>query len=227
MASMAHRARNWWLAGCMAVLSAGTPPAGAAVTGEPVAEALFDLPALPLDEALARYDALTHLSVFFASALVEGRRSAALRGRHAPAEALHRLLEGSGLQARAVAPDAFVLQPAAATVPRAAPAAEANAGRANPDNARVQAALLRALCAREDLALGSYRLALRVHIDGAGRVAQARLLDTTGDARRDAAVVAAVARADLAPPPADPHQPFVVLLRAQPADAPPVCTAQP
>ena len=54
---MAHRARNWWLAGCMAVLSAGTPPAGAAVTGEPVAEALFDLPALPLDEALARYDA--------------------------------------------------------------------------------------------------------------------------------------------------------------------------
>lgn len=220
---MAHRARNWWLAGCMAVLGAGTPPAGA---GEPVAEAAFDLPALPLDEALARYDALTHLSVFFASALVEGRRSAALRGRLAPAEALHRLLEGSGLQARAVAPDAFVLMRAAETTAPTAPAPEANAGREASDNARVQAALLQALCAR-DLTLGRYRLALRVRIDGAGRVAQARLLDTTGDARRDAAIVATVARATLAPPPADPRQPFVVLLRAQPADAPPVCAAQP
>lgn len=221
---MAHRARNWWLAGCMAVLSAGTPPA--AVAREPVAEALFDLPALPLDEALARYDALTHLSVFFASALVEGRRSAALRGRLAPAEALQRLLEGSGLQARAVAPDAFVLLPATEPAAPAAPVVEAEADRPNADHARVQAALLQALCARDDLALGRYRLALRVRIDGAGRVAQARLLDTTGDARRDAAVVAAVARAELAPPPADPRRPFVVLLRAQPADAPPVC-AQP
>lgn len=224
---MALCARNWLLAGCMAVLGAGAPPAGAATAGEPVAEAAFDLPALPLGEALALYDALTHLSVFFASALVEGRRSAALRGRLAPAEALHRLLEGSGLQARAVAPDAFVLMPAAQAAPRAAPATEANAGREASDNARVQAALLQALCARNDLALGSYRLALRVRIDGAGRVAQARLLDTTGDARRDAAIVAAVARAELAQPPADPRQPFVVLLRAQAADAPPVCAAQP
>lgn len=220
---MAHRARNWWLAGCMALLSAGTPPAGAAMAGEPVAEAVFDLPALPLDEALARYDALTHLSVFFASALVEGRRSAALRGRFGPAEALHRLLDGSGLQARAVAPDAFVLLRAAETTAPTAPVAEANAGRDASDNARVQAALLQALCARDDLTLGRYRLALRVRIDGAGRVAQARLLDTTGDARRDAAVVAAVVRAELAQPPADPRRPFVVLLRAQAADAPPVC----
>lgn len=227
---MALSARNWMLAGCMAVLSTGAQLAGAAIGDVPeaMAERMFDWPSLPLKDALARYDASTGVSVFFPSALVEGRRAAAVRGRFAPEEALRRLLEGSGLKARAVAPDSFVLLPVEpadipepepqATMPSAAESARAYGGW-------VQLRLLQALCARDDLVLGSYRLALRVRIDGKGRVAQARLLDTTGDRRRDAAIVESVERVEIGWPPADPSRPFVVLMRPQPVDAPPVCAA--
>jgi hypothetical protein len=83
--------------------------------------------------------------------------------------------------------------------------------------------VLQALCAREGLALGTYRLALRMHVDANGRASQVRLLDTTGNRARDAAIVAAAARIDIGQAPVDPSEPFVLLLRARAADAAPVC----
>ncbi len=46
-------------------------------------------------------------------ALTEGRRSAALRGRYAPVEALHRLLLGSGLELQQRSDGSYTLVPAA------------------------------------------------------------------------------------------------------------------
>jgi len=230
MASLFLSARNVLMALCV-ILSSAAPSVRPA-HAEGLAPRAFDLPAGPLKDALARYDALTHLSVFFPSALVEGRSAAAVQGRLSPDEALHRLLEGSGLAARAVAPDAFVLLPAepAAVIAPVAASPSTSGAAAEPERAYdglIQSRLLQALCGREGLALGSYRLALRLRIDAAGRVAQARLLDTTGDRARDAAIVDAARRVDIGQPPADPGRPFVLLMRAQPDGAAPVCAAQP
>lgn len=227
---MALSARNWMLAGCMAVLSTGAHAAGAAAAIDEApgatAQPLFDLPSLPLKEALARYDASTSLSVFFPSALVEGRQAAEVRGRFSPQEALHRLLEGTGLQARTVALDSFVLLPRPPSdigepLPQAAMPAQADPARTYGE--WLQLRLLQALCTHDGLALGSYRLALRIRLDARGKVTQARLLDTTGDRRRDAAIVASVERVDVGWAPPDPSRPFVVLMRPQPVDAAPVC----
>ncbi len=66
-------------------------------TPDGMAEIGFDLPAQPLKQALAQYDRLTSLSVFFPSEL----RRAALRRRCmaaiVPEDALRRLVEGTGL----------------------------------------------------------------------------------------------------------------------------------
>jgi len=212
----------------MAVLglcAPGLPAWAETVAG---AQPLFDLPGGPLKEALARYDALTLLSVFFPSSLVEGRSAAPVQGRMAPEEALHRLLEGSGLAAQMVGPQAFVLQPAGpedAAVRVPAPSTTVSANRVY--EGLLQSRLLRTLCERGDLALGSYRLALRVQLDAAGRAAQVRLLDTTGDRARDAAIVGALQRVDVGQAPADPARPFVLLLRPRAADAAPVCPGGP
>lgn len=210
----------------------GICPLGRMAWADAAGAPSFELQGGPLKEALARFDALTLRSVFFPSALVEGRSASAVQGRMAPDEALDRLLKGSGLIARAVGPDAFVLLPSEpenanvavppSVVPAAAPALASRAF-----DGLLQARLLRSLCDRGDLALGSYRLALRVQIDAGGRAAQVRLLDTTGNRARDAAIVDAALRVDLGQPPADPGRPFVLLLRPQPPDAGPVCAAPP
>lgn len=224
MVSMALLARCCVLMGCVVLnalpVRAGEPSSGAGAV-QP-----FDLPGQPLKAALALYDTQTHLSVFFPSALVEGRSASAVQGQFAPIDALHRLLDGSGLVARAVAPDAFVLMPG--------PSLEEGGGVAAPDasaaitlglayRGRLQARVLQALCAREGLALGTYRLALRMHVDANGRASQVRLLDTTGDRARDAAIVAATAQIDIGQAPVDPSEPFVLLLRPHTANAKPVC----
>ncbi|MGO4328280.1 secretin and TonB N-terminal domain-containing protein [Cupriavidus sp. 2TAF22] len=188
----------------------------------------FDLPAQPLKSALARYDAQTSVSVFFPSELADGRWSHAVQGAMPPAQALHRLLEGTGLTARATAGDAFVLTPTGET-PATADAQGAAVPR-QPYDALVQSRVRQTLCARPALALGTYRLALSVRLDRAGRVQRARLLDSTGDTRRDAAIVDALRQTDIGRAPEHPENPFVLLVRpvacppgetcAKPCDAP-------
>jgi hypothetical protein len=215
----AFHARRLLLACWLAVM--GLCVAAGAARAEAV-PTLFDLPGGPLKDALARYDAATRMSVFFPSELVEGRSAAPVRGRMAPEQALHRLLEGSGLVARLVAPEAFVLQPAGpddAVPPEPVPAVAVERGYEQ----LLESRLLRALCERGDLALGSYRLALRVQVDAGGRAAQVRLLDSTGDRVRDGTIVETLRGVDVGQAPADPARPFVLLLRARTADAAPVC----
>lgn len=188
----------------------------------------FDLPAQPLKSALARYDTQTNVSVFYASELADGRWSHAVQGAMPPSQALHRLLEGTGLVAHATAGDAFVLTPTGET-PATADAQGVATARP-PYDALVQSRVRQTLCARPALALGTYRLALSVRIDRAGRVQHARLLDTTGDSRRDAAIVAALREAEIGRAPERPEQPYVLLVRpvtcspgehcAMPCDAP-------
>jgi iron complex outermembrane receptor protein len=57
----------------------------------------YQIPPGPLADALMAYGAQSGRQIFFASALTDGRTSPGLSGRHTPAAALDRLLEGTGL----------------------------------------------------------------------------------------------------------------------------------
>ncbi|VVE53135.1 Ferripyoverdine receptor [Pandoraea capi] len=215
---------GWLLAG----MSCG--PIAFARTALPPALS-FEIPELPLKDALARFDALTRMSVFYPSSLVEGRRSHAVSGVHLPHEALDTLLEGTGVTAEATAENAFVLAPSGTAA--ANDDAYAGAAPRAPDyHGQLQNAVWRALCAAPSLSPGAYRLAMTVQVGANARVARVRLLDTTGDTHRDAAIVRRLQELDVGRAPADTARPFVLLLLpsrandcAQSACAPSPCQA--
>ncbi|HTQ36127.1 MAG TPA: TonB-dependent receptor, partial [Steroidobacteraceae bacterium] len=84
----------------------------------------FDLPAAPLDESLQRFNAQSGASAGMAGALPRVRTNA-VAGRYTTAEALARMLAGSGIEAVAVGSQSFQLRPAvaarAANAPDSAP----------------------------------------------------------------------------------------------------------
>lgn len=184
------------------------------------AKILFDLPAQSLKIALEKFDASTNLSVFFSSELAADKMSSAVHGYFNPQQALQILLEGTGLTIQSVADDAFVLIPLAAKSSDASPS---STPASRYFDGLVQEGIRKALCAREDLALGSYRLALLVKLDQGGHVQQARLLDTTGNRQRDAAIVGAVQKVNLGQPLQTSAKPFVILIKPRDKNAQPVC----
>lgn len=171
---------------------------------------MFDVPAQPLADALRQYALLTHQPALFRSEIVAGRVSSAVNGLYSPEEALRRLLEGTGLIAEATdssAGRAFVLLKA-----RTAPA---SVGRGGVGGYRsvVQIGVWEALCNNPRTAPGSYRLLLRLNVDATGRLRGVQLLESSGDTRRDGAILAALQGARLeAPPPADLPQPVTMLI---------------
>lgn len=99
--------------GAVAVLSAALAAGGLACGPAPVraqaAVMSLDLPAQPLDQALNALAARTGLQVIFPTALAEQRRAPALRGSYSASEALERLLQGSGLEARMSGPNRYTV----------------------------------------------------------------------------------------------------------------------
>lgn len=194
----------------------------------------FDLPAQPLKNALARYDAHTSLSVFYPSELAEGKLSSPVHGVFTPEHALRRLLEGTGLAVQSVAQGAFVLLPGASAPARShgdetpARGSLAAGGRAFlPDAELVQSRVFEALCGVAGWPLGGFRLALTVQVGDDGRVRDARLLDSTGNRARDAAVLAALRSLDIGRAPADTANPFVLLVRPRKGGSAPDACQQP
>lgn len=172
----------------------------------------FDIPAQPLAAALDRYGTATGLAVLVDRELTRGRRSAPLRGRYGLRQGLERLLAGTGLMALHTGNEGVTLAPArlaSTTVSRTA-----QAPRGVGSFARVlQTALGRALCTEPLTRPGHYRAALQLWIGRGGRVEHSRLLASTGDLIRDAALVERLRdmRTDRAPPSSLP-QPITVLV---------------
>ncbi|PJC96984.1 secretin and TonB N terminus short domain protein [Janthinobacterium sp. BJB1] len=196
------------------------PAAGAAGNdaGAP-ATVRFDLPAQPLDAALVAFGEVTGYSVLVSSQLAAGRTAAPVRGDYTPAEALQRLLAGTQLGARFSGSNAFTLlaladAPAApAPAPVAAPAAPPLQGYA----AVLQRSLTRALCRLHPDAFGRYRLAFQLWLDERGKVRAVHVLEASGVAQRDNAVVQRLRSLlmDGAPPMGLP-QPLTILLTPRP-----------
>lgn len=200
------------LNGCSAVvwaLCVLTAPAWA--TGSD-AQFDFDIPAQPLITALQLYGNVARKPALYRSEMLNGQASSPVRGRYAPQDALRVMLDGTGLVAEKFehGPDSgFVLKPApAAPAPRAA-----GLGRLAGYPALVQARVWQALCGNPATRPGEYRSLLRFQVDATGQLERPRLIGSTGDARRDAAVLATLqgVRMDDAPPP-DFAQPVTMLL---------------
>lgn len=84
-------------AGGLAVLLAAGQNGYAADTGKPLQ---FNIPAQSLSSALIRFSADTRLQVLYDSDIAEHLRAPALNGTYTPAQALEKLLQGSGLNYR-------------------------------------------------------------------------------------------------------------------------------
>jgi len=192
----------------------------------------FDLPAQPLEISLSVFGRVTGHSVLVASSVTAGREAAAVQGEFTPREALQRMLAGTGLAARYSGADAFTLVPIAQgdeeTDASQGAAAEADGAAAASAAARaqagyagvLQASVTRVLCIAQPDAFGRYRLGLQLWIDAAGAVSEARVLQGSGVAPRDAVVLANLRAMALdAPPPPGLAQPVTILLtpRADPA----------
>ena len=92
-----------------------------AVATAQAAHQAFSIPAQDLGRALTAYSRATGLQVAARPALLQGRRSQAVEGRFSQADALARLVGGSGLTARIVG-DAVLIEAAPSAPVRAAPA---------------------------------------------------------------------------------------------------------
>ena len=195
---MAHfrGARARFLTRCLLLVAALAARAGGAGRD---AQGLrfFDIPALPLAEALQRFTASTGHSGLYDSGLVAGSRGVA--GHYTAESALRLMLGDSGLQARYGSPDTFTL----AAVATAAPGlAETLAARQR--YGKLQAAMRALLCGDPDVRPGSYRAAVSLWFGDSGQVRRVRLLDSTGSPERDQLLTQRLGRLKLdeAAPPA-------------------------
>jgi len=195
------------LIGLLSSISAAVPVASQAT------EALieFDIPAQALDAALSAYGSTARTQLLFDPDLIEGRRANGLKGTFTAADALRRLLAGTGIVARMIGDDDFTLVPdLAAADPRdVSPMVR----RFDAYSAAVQGAMGRALCRHEKTVPGSYRVLARVWIGASGVTDRAELLTSSGDAGRDAMVVASFRRLAIGlSPPGDLPQPVTLLV---------------
>ncbi|QHI97408.1 TonB family protein [Xylophilus rhododendri] len=185
---------------------------------------VFDLAAQPLGSALVAFGALSGYSVLVSSEVSAGRAASAVHGEFEAREALGRLLAGSGLRPRYAGPRAFTLipddpqheappfPPAPYDEPETAPRSLRQSGF----GATLQSAVTRALCAAQPDAFGRYRLGVQLWIDEQGLVQKVRLLESSGQAARDRAVVAALQKIALGPVQQAYPQPLTLLITPRP-----------
>lgn len=149
------------------------------------------IPAQELARALDQFSRATGMAVLVDSQLSRGRRSLAVDGEFTAAEALRRMLGGSGLMAKYSRDDAFTLQVAQVedvALPAEKPTPASVAVNRSYATA-VQAAIERNLCRSPLTRPGSFRAVLQLWIGRDGVVQHNRLVTSTGDVRRDAALV--------------------------------------
>ncbi|MDE5458295.1 TonB-dependent outer membrane receptor [Bradyrhizobium sp. CSA112] len=184
---------------------------------EPIA---FDIPAQPLEAALTRYGDVTGREALYDTSLAAGRTSGEVRGALTPKQALERLLLGTGLLARFVTENAFVLVPA--------PSANRQALRQAPSHRRyyglIQANLLNSLCRSSSTRPGRYRIVVAFWIGRTGIIENLRRVGSAGSADVDQQIDATLRSVRLnEPPPADFAQPVLILLMPQAPGMTPPC----
>lgn len=217
-----------WALACTTFAGAWLPARAAfenAAAHAPRGDYVFDIPAQPLDAAVRTYALITGQSVLASSSALRGRASRGLRGTYTAAEALERLLGGTGLQGRMLSGDAVAIVLAETDAPAGVPpgagavplsrvdAVQADGADHRGYVSRLQGRLVAALCGSSLTRPGRYRLALRVSVDASGSVSVLRRSGGPAGAGGDAAIGQALRELRLDPPPAGMPQPITILLR--------------
>jgi TonB family protein len=181
----------------------------------------FDIAAQALRSALDAFGGLTGLGVLVDSDLTQ-RITTAVHGEYAPQEALRKMLAGTGLQARYISGDTLTIQPAPGepaaggrgrfTAATDIPGIMAGGIDYRPYIALVQTRIKQALCRSARTRPGRYRLLVQFWISASGGLQRARLIGSTGDDARDAAVGQVIRDLKVDPPPVSMAQPLVMLL---------------
>ncbi|WP_168735269.1 TonB C-terminal domain-containing protein [Pseudothauera rhizosphaerae] len=189
----------------------------------------FDIPTQPLEAALDRYAQATGRPTLLPSDLLGGRTSSPVRGRYSAEVGLQMLLQGSGLAAarrRSRLGQTFVLQQAEVAVGRRSGLAAlfGEAGYAG----LLQARIWQSLCADARTRPADYSVLLRFLPGTDGRLYDVRLLGSSGDAERDAALLGALQRVRIerAPPPAIARQALTMMIRSNDSANGPRCEEQ-
>jgi hypothetical protein len=194
----------------------------------------YDIAAQPLDLALARFSEISRVDVLFRQVNASQRRAPALTGEFTPAEALARLLEGSGLVARFTsAHSAVIVSAERANEPWIAPSGQSG-GQAllNLDMMRVTAprtigarprsgheafaqqlvVVIRRFVMERAVFEGGKSVEIRIatRISSAGALYDVRVVRGSRDRALDARVVALLEGAALGlVPPSDLRQPLL------------------
>jgi TonB family protein len=204
--------------------AAGAPDGGReAVATAAAASFEFDIPAQPLESALDRFAAISGRSALFSSAMVAGLTAAPVHGPYTPMEALHHMLEGTGLDVEEVISGhvaALILRPVAAPPPASAAPQATVEERLQAYDSLLQTRIWASLCADPRTAESDYRSLLRFSVSPSGRIERVRLLGTSGDAHRDAALLDIAQHVQLEPPPAELPQPVTLLILPRQAGGP-------
>jgi hypothetical protein len=171
----------------------------------------FNIPSQPLETALGRYGDVTGREALYDTSVAGGRVSGDLRGKYTPNEALQKLLSGTGLSARFVADDSFVVLSAPLT----------NRLPASPSVQRryygvIQQNLLAALCRSSIARPGRYRIVAMFWIDATGGIENSQRIGSTGAADADRQIDMTLRSVRFGePPPAGFEQPVLILLVPQ------------
>ena len=173
----------------------------------------FDIAPQELAGALEAFSRSSGMAVLVDRQLTRGRRSLGLKGRFNADQGLRILLSGTGLMARYARADAFTLQVAQiAEVPLPKGLSASEPGQVNSYAVAIQASLERRLCASPLTRPGSFRALLQLWIGRDGAVQHSRLVTSSGDVRRDAALLASVQHLKIErSPPSALRQPVTLL----------------
>jgi hypothetical protein len=171
----------------------------------------FNIPSQPLQTALSRYGDATGREALYDTSLAGGRVSGEVQGKFRPNEALDRLLSGTGLSARFVAENSFVVLPAQPSNRQAAPL---------PSHRRyyglIQANLLAALCQSSATRPGRYRIVAMFWIGPTGTIERSQRIGSAGTADADQQLDATLRNVRFSePPPAGFEQPVLILIVPQ------------
>lgn len=173
----------------------------------------FAIPAQELSSALDQYSKASGMGILVDRELTLGRRSAPVQGRFGAREALERLLAGSGLMALYTGGDSFTVKPAQVLSGGEKRSRSRQGGDSDSFARALQSALERTLCDATVTRPGAYRAALQLWIGSLGDVQHSRLLASTGDLQRDAALVMQLRSLSIGQiPPSSLPQPITVLV---------------
>ena len=215
------------------------PPAGVAPVN-PVTDAAtpvlaFNIPAQPLNAALNQYADTTGQPALFPSDLVHARTSTPVHGLYSAEGALRILLQGTGLMADKRSSglgQTFILKEAgaASAVPASVSARHGLAELFREDGyaGLVQMRIWQALCSDARTRPGNYTSLLQFYLEPDGRIGAVRLLGSSGDARRDAALLHTLRTVHIGrlPPAAIARQRLTMLVAPNAQDVGPQCERQ-